>query len=40
MTTVKFEDEWIIYFRVSPDLAVQAKEKEEEEAEKVSTVDL
>lgn len=29
MTTVKFEDEWIIDFRVSPNLTVQAEEKEE-----------
>ena len=40
MTTVKFEDEWIIDFRVSPDLTIQAEEKEEEKAEKVTPVDL
>lgn len=40
MATVKFEDEWIIYFRVSPNLTVQAEKKEEEKAEKVTRVDL
>ncbi len=40
MTTVKFEDEWIIDFRVSPNLTVQAKKKEEEKAKKVTRVDL
>ena len=38
MTTVKFEDEWIIDFRVSPDFTVQAEEKKEEKAEKVARV--
>ena len=40
VTTVEFEDEWIINFRVGPNLAVEAKEEEQEQAEKVTPVDL
>ena len=38
MTTIEFEDEWIIDFRMSPNLTVQTEEKEEEKAEKVTPV--
>lgn len=38
MTTIEFEDEWIIDFRMSPNFTVQAEEKEKEKAEKVTSV--